>query len=138
VPSREDEKQLPKYFDEFGLSKIDLLDKAQPVPGYLAFESNSGQIGLIVYRKGVPYVANNRLLQKILFHKDLEPKRLADLQNVPQIASKSKKQLFHTDIQFERKYSGQKTNFYLKLNYVQRNNQDLSFYFSFTPQTYNG
>jgi hypothetical protein len=140
VPSRDGEKQPANNPDEFHFSKVELVDKVRPVPGHLIFDNQSILAGMIVYRNGAPYLANNRILHKIFYHKDLEPKRLWDLTDASEKSSKTKlkSQLFKTDILYDRKYS--KTNdkvwSSLKLNYVERNNQQLTFYFFFKPRSY--
>ncbi|MEO6683781.1 MAG: hypothetical protein ABIN48_13245 [Ginsengibacter sp.] len=140
VPSRNDEKRPANNPDEFHFSKVEIVDKIRPVPGHLIFDKHSIVAGLMVYRKGVPYVANNRILHKILFHKDLEPKRLADLTDASKkpSKSKSKSQIFQTDILYDKKYSPTNNKIWssLKLTYVERSNQQLTFCFLFKPRSY--
>ena len=108
---------------------------SKPLQGYIDFDESNLFVGMIVYIDGQPFHINNRPLYELSIYSDLAPKNLADLpSSVPVVNNqKSKPSIYKTDMRGDDNQKNSSASDIITLDYVKRDQQKLSFYFTFKP-----
>jgi hypothetical protein len=114
----------------------------KPVQGYIVFDPSMMMAGIIVYINGEPFHINNRPLLELSLYKDLSPINLSDLPlyTVPtDTKGKEKPVIYKIGLLDEKKTTnGKKIYDALSLDYIKREQQALSCYFTFKSLGWTG
>lgn len=129
-----DDNSSYNYRPDINQPRKVLYEGNKPVNGYQVYNS-MGTAGMIVYLNGQPFHLNNSTLSELMVYKDLPVNSLSDLVFYPlsDKKSKSKSTLYKIGLMYENKGSKSVWDV-LSLDYVKRDQQQLTFYFSFTSK----